>query len=155
MRQVEIDGAKDVMWLALALLFVLGGAALAYLLVRTARLVRTLERELHRTVDEVVPVITSTGATVHAVNEGLEKVDLMLDSAVDAVDAADTTVRAVSIAVTEPVKKISGAFAGMSEAASSFRTRVADEFDAADAPASARASAENAAVDGAGDGASS
>ena len=126
---MEIEGAKDVMWLGLAFLFVVGGAALAYLLLRTGRLLRGLERDLHRTVDEVVPVISRASGTMDAVNEGLGKVDLMLDSAVDAVDAADTTVRAVSIAVTEPVKKVSGAVAGVTEAVSSFRERVTQEFD--------------------------
>ena len=127
---MEIDGAKDIMWLALAFLFVVGGLALAYLLLKLGRLLRGVERDLHRTVDEVVPVINGTAATVTGVNESLEKVDQMLASGVGAAELAEDSMRAVSIAVTEPVKKVAGALAGTTEAVRSFRDRM--EADAAE-----------------------
>jgi hypothetical protein len=114
------------MWLGLAVLFVLSGGGIAYALWRTGRILRRAERDLHRTVDEVVPVITKAGVSMDTVNGQLEKIDHMLDSAVDMTESLDTAVRAVSFAVVEPVKKVSGAFTGVGEAVSSLRDRLAD-----------------------------
>lgn len=128
--------AKSVMWLGLAFLFVVGGAGFAYAMWRLGRTLRGFDRELHRTIDEVVPVIGKSGTSLDTVNVQLAKVDMMLDSAVDMTESMDTAVRAVSMAVTEPVKKASGAIAGVSEAITSFRSRVAEPGDdaSADAP---------------------
>jgi hypothetical protein len=122
------------MWLGLAFLFVGLGAGLAYALWRTGKLLKAVEVDLHRTVDEVVPVIAKTAESVDAVNDQLGKVDLMLDSAVDMTESLDTAVRAVSLAVTEPVKKVSSTMAGMTEAVSSFRERMTEDEPAAGAP---------------------
>jgi hypothetical protein len=63
--------------------------------------------------DEVLPVIHKVGGTVDRINGQLEKVDVMTDSAVDAVHSVDTAIRAVSFAVTRPVQKLSGLAAGV------------------------------------------
>ena len=55
------------------------------------------------------------------VNVQLDKVDEITDSAVDAANAADTAVRAVSMAITRPVQKISGFAAALSYGASDFK----------------------------------
>jgi hypothetical protein len=55
------------------------------------------------------------------VNAQLDKVDVMTDSAVDAVDSADTAVRAVSFAIQRPVTKVSGVAAGVSHGFADFR----------------------------------
>ncbi|MCW2922876.1 MAG: hypothetical protein JWM98_280 [Thermoleophilia bacterium] len=120
------------MWLGLALLFALGGVGLAYALWRVGRILRGLERDLHRTVDEVVPIMVKAGVSMDRVNDQLGKVDVMMDSAVDMTESLDTTVRAVSHAITEPVKAVSTTVAGAAEAARSFRRRVADPDAAAD-----------------------
>ena len=57
------------------------------------------------------------------VNGQLDKVDRITDSAVDAADSVDTAVRAVSMAVTRPVQKVSGIAAGVSSGASDFKMR--------------------------------
>ncbi len=124
---MDIELAKTIMWLALSALFVLGGVALAYALWRVGRMLRSIERDLTRTVDGVVPIIVKTGVSMDAVNTQLEKVDVMLDSAVDMTESLDTAVRAVSMAVVEPVKKVSGAVAGVGEAVVSFRDRMSDD----------------------------
>lgn len=129
MRTVNLEDAKAIMWLGLALLFAAGGLASAYLLWRIARAVRTVERDLHRTVDEMVPIITKTGVSIDTVNQQLGKVDVMLDSAVDMTEALDTSVRAVTHAVTEPVRAVSGAVSGAAEAARSFRDRLASDYE--------------------------
>lgn len=124
-----MDGetAKAIMWLGLALLFALAGIGTGYALWRVGRLLRRTEHDLHRTVDEVVPIMAKAGVSMDRVNDQLGKVDLMMDSAVDMADALDSTVRAVSHAVTEPVRAVSSTFAGAAEAARSFRDRVGDD----------------------------
>ena len=131
-----MDGetAKAIMWLGLALLFALAGIGTGYVLWRVGRLLRRTERDLHRTVDEVVPIMAKAGVSMDRVNDQLGKVDIMMDSAVDMADALDSTVRAVSHAVTEPVRAVSSTFAGAAEAARSFRDRVADPEPGDDSP---------------------
>lgn len=63
--------------------------------------------------EEVLPVINKAGTTVDLVNQQLEKVDVMTDSAVDATQQVDTAIRAVSLAITKPVQKVSGLAAGI------------------------------------------
>lgn len=120
------DTAKAIMWLGLALLFALGGVGLAYVLWRVGRVLRRAEKDLHRTVDGVVPLIAKAGVSMDRVNDQLGKVDVMMDSAVDMTEALDTTVRSVSHAIVEPVRAVSSTMAGAAEAARSFRERVAD-----------------------------
>jgi hypothetical protein len=57
------------------------------------------------------------------VNDQLDKLDVVTDSAVSMADNADTAVRAVSTAITTPVKKVSGVAAGVSHGFSAFRAR--------------------------------
>jgi hypothetical protein len=57
------------------------------------------------------------------VNDQLDKLDTVTDSAVAMADSADTAVRAVSTAITTPVKKVSGFAAGVSHGLSAFRSR--------------------------------
>jgi hypothetical protein len=123
---VDLETAKAIMWLGLAVLFGLAGFGLAYVLWRTGRVLRRAEKDLHRTVDGVVPIIAKAGVSMDRVNDQLGKVDIMMDSAVDMTTALDTTVRAVSHAVVEPVRAVSSTVAGAAEAARSFRERVAD-----------------------------
>lgn len=135
-----MDGeqAKAIMWLGLALLFAVSGLGIGYMLWRVGRILRGAEQEMHRTVDGVVPLIAKAGVSMDRVNDQLGKVDVMMDSAVDMTDALDSTVRAVSHAVTEPVRAVSTTVAGAAEAARSFRDRVvatADEDPATPTPA--------------------
>lgn len=119
------------MWLGLGLLFGAVGCGSAYALWRVGRILRGAERDMHRTVDEFVPLMAKAGVGMDRVNDQLGKVDVMLDSAVDMTDALDSTVRAVSHAVTEPVRIVSTTVAGATEAARSFRDRLADDEPAA------------------------
>lgn len=124
---MDSETAKAMMWLGLALLFALAGIGTGYMLWRLGRLLRGTEQELHRTVDGVVPIMAKAGVSMDHVNDQLGKVDVIMDSAVDMTEALDTTVRAVSHAITEPVRAVSSTVAGAAEAARSFRERVASE----------------------------
>ena len=129
---MDTETAKAIMWLGLAVLFACGGVGFAYAMWRVGRILRGAERDLHRTVDEMVPIMAKAGVSMDRVNDQLGKVDLMMDSAVDMTDALDTTVRAVAHAVTEPVRAVSTTMAGAAEAARSFRDRLSEEeLDAA------------------------
>jgi hypothetical protein len=112
----------DLWRLALAAFLFAVGLALAYALVRLGATFARLSALIKGTQDEVLPVINKVGGTVDGVNAQLAKVDLMTDSAVDAVDSVDTAIRAVSMAIARPVQKVSGFAAGVGHGLSDLRT---------------------------------
>jgi len=113
----------DLWRLALAVFLFLVGIATAYLLVRLAGTITRLSAFISRGEESVFPVIDKVGGSVDRVNGQLDKVDLITDSAVDAAESADTAVRAVSLAITRPVQKVSGFAAGVSFGAADFKAR--------------------------------
>jgi uncharacterized protein YoxC len=114
---------SDVAYLALSVFLVAVGLALAYAFVRLGGTLGRLSAFIKGTQDEVLPVINKVGGSVDRVNNQLDKVDVMTDSAVDAVDSMDTAIRAVSLAITRPVQKLSGAAAGLTYGAAELRSR--------------------------------
>ena len=113
----------DILWIALSVFLVLVGAALTFALIRLAATLRSTSSLVQGLEKEMLPLITKAGGTVDRVNLQLDKVDRVTDSAVDAADSLDTAVRAVTIALTSPVRKISGLAAGLSHGLAAFRTR--------------------------------
>jgi uncharacterized protein YoxC len=113
----------DLWRLALAVFLFAVGLSFAYLLVRLAGTAARVSALIRGAGDSILPVIDKVGGSVDRVNGQLDKVDRITDSAVDAVDSVDTTVRAVSLAITRPVQKISGFAAGVSYGAADFKTR--------------------------------
>ncbi|HZD87708.1 MAG TPA: DUF948 domain-containing protein [Gaiellaceae bacterium] len=113
----------DLWRLALAVFLFLVGIAFAYLLVRLAGTVGRLSAFIKGTEESLLPVIGKVGGSVDRVNGQLDKVDRITDSAVDAADSVDTAVRAVGMAVTRPVQKVSGFAAGVSYGAADFKAR--------------------------------
>ena len=113
----------DLWRLALAVFLLTVGLSFAYLLVRLGGTVGRLSAFIRGAEQEILPVINKVGGSVDRINGQLDKVDQITDSAVDAADSVDTTVRAVSMAVTRPVQKISGFAAALSYGASDFKTK--------------------------------
>jgi len=113
----------DLWRLALAVFLIAVGLATAYLLVRLGGTVARLSAFIQGAEREVLPVINKVGGSVDRVNGQLDKVDRITDSAVDAAESVDTAVRAVSMAVTRPVQKVSGFAAGVSYGAADFKTK--------------------------------
>jgi uncharacterized protein YoxC len=113
----------DILWIALSAFLVVVGLTLAFVLVRLAATIRRVTSLVQGLETEVLPLINKAGGTVDRVNGQLDKLDLVTDSAVDAADSLDTAVRAVTIALTRPVQKISGVAAGLAHGVSVFRTR--------------------------------
>ena len=112
---------SDLAYLALAVFLLAVGLALAFALVRLAGTLARLSAFIRGAQEEVLPVIGKVGGTVDRVNAQLDKVDLVTDSAVDAADSLDTAVRAVSVAVSRPVQKVSGLAAGLAHGFSELR----------------------------------
>ena len=113
----------DVLDYALAAFFIASGIALAYMLVRLGGTFGRLSSFVKGTERDLLPVIVKSGGTVDRVNDQLDKLDVVTDSAVSMADSADTAVRAVSTAVTTPVKKITGLAAGISHGFGALRAR--------------------------------
>ena len=113
----------DILDYALAGFFVLSGLGLAYMLVRLGGTFARLSSFIKGAERDVLPVVVKAGGTVDRVNDQLDKLDVVTDSAVSMADSADTAVRAVSTAITTPVKKVSGLAAGISHGFSAFRSR--------------------------------
>ena len=67
-------------------------------------------------------MISKLGGTLDRVNTQLDKVDVMTDSAVDAVSTVDTGCAVVTRSVTRPVQALAGLFTGARHATSAVRT---------------------------------
>ena len=111
----------DVAYAALALFLVLAGLALAYGAIRLGGTLGRASSLIEGTERELLPVISKAGGTLDRVNTQLDKVDVMTDSAADAVATVDTGVRVVTRAITRPVQAIAGFFTGARHAASAAR----------------------------------
>jgi len=112
----------DVAYAALAFFLVLAGLAVAYGAVRLGGTLGRASSLIEGTETELLPVITKLGGTLDRVNTQLDKVDVMTDSAVDAVSTVDVGVRRVTSVVTRPVQAIAGFFTGARHAASAARS---------------------------------
>ena len=113
----------DLWRLALAVFLLAVGLSFAYLLVRLAGTAGRLSAFIRGAEQEILPVINKVGGSVDRINGQLDKVDQITDSAVDAADSVDTAVRAVSMAVTRPVQKVSGLAAALSYGVSDFKAK--------------------------------
>lgn len=111
----------DLAYLALAIFLVLVGLGIAWVSLALAGTLQRLSAFIKGTQEEVLPVVSKVGTTVDHVNAQMEKVDRITDSAVDAADSADTAVRAVSMAVTRPVTKVTGLAAAVSHGVADFK----------------------------------
>src|SRR5690348_3624270 len=110
-------------WAALAFFLFAVGLGLAYVFFRLGETMKRLSSLIRGTERELLPVIAKVGGSVDRVNGQLDKLDVVTDSAVDAVDSVDSAVRAVSFAVTTPVKKATGFTAGVRYGAAALKAR--------------------------------
>jgi hypothetical protein len=115
--------AGDVLDYALSAFFIASGAGLLYLFIRMGGTFARLSSFIKGAERDALPVVVKAGGTVDRVNDQLDKLDVVTDSAVSMADSADTAVRAVSTAITTPVKKVSGFASGVSHGVSAFRSR--------------------------------
>ncbi|MEQ8833081.1 MAG: DUF948 domain-containing protein [Miltoncostaeaceae bacterium] len=130
---------SDVLKLALSIFLVVTGLGLGYLFLRIAGVFSRVGSSVTRVTDEIVPILSRAQTTVDGVNLELQRVDEMMQTAVNATKGAEKTVQTVSSAVTAPVRKLTGLAAGLKETVANLRAQ--RRRDAADA-AAARAAAE-------------
>ena len=116
---VTTSQALDVV---LAIFLVIVGLALGYAFWKLGLLFAQLSRTVRNTEREVLPVVGKTGGTLDRVNRELDKVDVMTDSAVEAVTAMERAVRAVTVIVTAPVEALAGLATAVRHGVSSFIT---------------------------------
>jgi uncharacterized protein YoxC len=113
----------EVVDVALAIFLILTGIGIAWVAFELGATLQQLSSFIRGTQDEALPVISKVGTTVDHVNSQMEKLDRVTDSAVDAAESADTAVRAVTLAVTRPVQKVSGFAAGVSHGIADFKPK--------------------------------
>src|SRR5262249_24879423 len=99
--------------IALSVFLLLIGLGFAWVSFRLGETLQRLSAFIRGTQTEVLPVINKVGTTLDHVHAQMAQVDQTTDSADDAADSADTAVRAVSLAITRPVQKVSGLVAGL------------------------------------------
>jgi hypothetical protein len=135
--------ALDGLWVALSAFLVAVAVGLLYLLIRLGGTLGRVNSLIQGLEAELLPLVAKAGGSIDRVNLQLDKLDQVTDSAVDAADSLDTAVRAVTLAVTRPVQKISAFAAGLAHETAALRTRrdVRDAY-AAGRNAAARREAE-------------
>ena len=99
---VTTSQALDVV---LAIFLVVVGLAIGYAFWRLGVLFSQLRTTVKHTEEEVLPVISKTGGTLDRVNTELDKVDVMTDSAVDAVTASTGPSGPCHAVVTAPSRR--------------------------------------------------
>src|SRR3954454_16394772 len=115
-------GWSDLAYLALTIFLVLAGLAAGYAALRLGGTLGRASSLIEGTEKELLPVISKLGGTGDRVNDQLDKVDQITDSAVDAVSSVDTAVRSVTGVVAHPVKKVAGLFTRVKHTSSTMRT---------------------------------
>jgi uncharacterized protein YoxC len=115
--------ASDAWRYALAAFLVLTGLGLGYVFLRLAGTLERVNQLLDGVVREVVPMLSKVSTSIDHVNDELEKVGQITDSAVDATEKVDHTVRAVTELIAKPVKAASGVSAGIKHGFESFKAK--------------------------------
>ncbi len=115
--------ASDAWRYALAAFLILTGIGLTYMLVRLGGLFSQATTSIEDSMAEVVPMLGKASVTLDHVNDELGKVGHITDSAVDAADKLDSSVRTLSSVLGKPAKAVSGVSAGISQAFQSFRSK--------------------------------
>lgn len=115
--------ASDAWRYALAAFLILTGIGLTYMLLRLGGLLGQATTSIEQAMTEVMPMLGKASTTLDHVNDELGKVGHITDSAVDAADKLDSTVRTLSSVLGKPAKAVSGVSAGVSQAFQSFRSK--------------------------------
>jgi hypothetical protein len=113
----------DLALLALAFFLVVASVTLAVVGARAAQALGAATEAIRDLDREAVPALVKANVLLDQAAVQMERVDGILGSASDGVDAADRTVRKVSDTLAKPFSKVAEASAYASGATSSFRAR--------------------------------
>jgi hypothetical protein len=130
--------AGDIASAALAFFLIAIGLTLGYVFLRLAGVLSRVSSLVKGVEQELVPVINKAGGSIDRVNDQLDKLDVVTDSAVGAVESIDSVLRAIAGAVKLPAKKLAALTAGLVHGLAAFKV----EHDFAAAMAAARFAAQ-------------
>ena len=111
----------SIAYAALAFFLIAIGLTLGYAFVRLAGVFGHVSSLVKGVEQELVPVINKAGGSIDRVNDQLDKLDVVTDSAVDAVGSIDTGLRAVAGAVKLPARKLAAVTAGLMHGFATFK----------------------------------
>jgi uncharacterized protein YoxC len=120
---IVLATSSDAWRYALGVFLVLTAVGIVIVLFRFAGTLQRVNTALDAVMGEVVPLLGKVSISLDHVNDELEKVGHITDSAVDATDKVDSAVRAVSDAVQKPAKAAAGFTDGVSHAFETFRAK--------------------------------
>jgi hypothetical protein len=102
---------------------VLTGVGLCFALIRAGTTLGRVNVMLDGLMKELVPMLAKASTSLDHVNEELDKVGRITDSATDATAKVDATVRTVSEAISKPFRVVSGVTAGISHGFGVFKNK--------------------------------
>ena len=105
--------AGAIAYIALSFFLVAVGLALGYSLFRLGGMFGRASSLIGGVEQELVPVLHKAGGSIDRVNDQLDKLDVVTDSAVDAVESVDTVLRVVAGVVKLPAQKLAAWTAGL------------------------------------------
>ena len=123
MHLVVLATSSDVWRYALALFLVLTGVGLCFALIRAGSTLGRVSAMIDGLMKELVPMLAKASTSLDHVNEELDKVGRITDSATDATAKVDATVRSVSEAISKPFRAVSGFTAGISHGFGVFKNK--------------------------------
>ena len=115
--------STDIWHYALAVFLVLTGIGACFALVRAGMTLGRVNMVLDGVMKELVPMLAKVSTSLDHVNEELDKVGRITDSATDATAKVDATVRSVSEAISKPFRAVSGFTAGISHGFGVFKNK--------------------------------
>jgi hypothetical protein len=115
--------SSDVWRYALAVFLVLTGVGLCFALIRAGSTFGRVNAMIDGLMKELVPMLAKVSTSLDHVNEELDKVGRITDSATDATAKVDATVRTISEAISKPFRAVSGVTAGISHGFGVFKNK--------------------------------
>jgi hypothetical protein len=115
--------SSDIWRYALAVFLLLTGGGLCFALVRLASTFGRVNAVLDGVLAELVPMMSKMSTSLDHVNEELDKVGRITDSATDATAKVDATVRVVSDAISKPFRAAAGFTSGIAHGFGVFRSK--------------------------------
>ncbi|HEY3763786.1 MAG TPA: DUF948 domain-containing protein [Gaiellales bacterium] len=115
--------SSDIWRYALAVFLILTGVGSCFALLRVGGTLGRVNKMLDGIMGELVPMLAKVSTSLDHVNEELDKVGRITDSATDATAKVDATVRSISEAVSKPFRAISGLTAGVSHGFGVFKNK--------------------------------
>jgi ABC-type transporter Mla subunit MlaD len=123
MHLVLLATSTDIWHYALAVFLLLTGIGACFALLRLGTTFAHVNTALDGIMGELVPMLAKTSTSLDHVNEELDKVGRITDSAADATAKVDATARSVSEAISKPFQAIAGFTSGITHGFGVFKNK--------------------------------